>query len=135
MTYTLDLITDMDVFRDDSKGIVNCIEKALIKTPEHSIGSVIASVIKGDTDLWVSRHDGEVVGIVTGKVVEYPVMKTYLIHMLGGKDIEKWIHHLDKLEAKGRELKCDSMEIQGRPAWKKMLPEYSVERIILSKRL
>lgn len=115
--------------------IDDCIVKALSKAPEHTYKSVLRDILKGKSLLWVCLNNGSVVGVVTTKILIYPAKKTLLIHLLGGAEIEEWVGQIRKIEKVAKYNGCSSVEIHGRPAWKKLLPKYKTERIILSKEL
>ena len=136
MSYSLDRVQYLDELTEMYESIEPYIEKALTKAPELNTAKVLQDILSGYSHLWIARDDNrEPTGIVTTSVKQYPECRVMLIHLLGGKDIDMWVHNISKIEDSARDYQCKSVEIQGRPAWKKLLPDYSVPRILLTKEL
>ena len=133
--YSLIVVEDADEIKKLLPKVEIWIKRALTKAPEHTLHSVVSSVLTGNSLLWVCFLDSVPIGIVTTKILTYPASKTILVHLLGGQDIAGWIGEIEKIEKLGRYNGCSGIEIHGRPAWKKLLPTYNTERIILSKEL
>lgn len=133
--YELERVLYLDAITDNQETILQYLNKALTKSPEHNIQSVLSSILSGSSQLWLAKNEEKVVGVVVTKVNQYPQKRVMLIHMLGGEDIEEWVSEISKIEEVATQSNCDSVEIFGRPAWKKLLPEYSVPRIVLTKEL
>ncbi|MDC1406059.1 hypothetical protein N8314_00730 [Akkermansiaceae bacterium] len=112
------------------------LELALTKAPEYNVTDVIQEVIQGISVLWyITDTKGSIVGVVTTQIKQYPQLKVGLIHLLGGTDINKWVHTIETLESWAASNGCDSMEIQGRRGWLKMLPDYKEQRVFMTKQL
>lgn len=133
--YTLRQVKYLDELTSSFEVLKPFFELALTKAPEYSLADVVRDVLSGASCLWVAESGGEFVGVVTTRINNYPQRKTMLIHLLGGKDIDRWVGTIGNIEAVASEMGCDDVAIHGRPAWKKLLPEYNTERIILTKDL
>lgn len=131
--YTITPVRTLEQLTDNKSVIEHYLRKALTKAPEYSLGDVLKSIYDGLSVLWLIREGDEVVGVFTVKVYEYPESKILMLHLLGGDKIEEWLHLLSEVEDYGRDLGCDTVEMHGRYAWKKLLPDYTSERIILKK--
>jgi hypothetical protein len=112
------------------------LDLALTKAPEYETTDVLDEVIRGRSTLWYIRDPQDtVVGIVTTQLKQYPQKTIGLIHLLGGTDIHKWVHTIETLEAWATSNGCESMEIQGRRGWLKLLPDYKEQRVFMTKQL
>ena len=112
------------------------LDLALTKAPEYETTDVLDEVIRGRSTLWYIRDPQDtIVGIVTTQLKQYPQKTIGLIHLLGGTDIYKWVHTIETLEAWATANRCESMEIQGRRGWLKLLPDYKEQRVFMTKQL
>lgn len=130
----LELVKDLDRLAILYDSIKDYIRLALNVTKKFTEEETLQDIIKGVSHLWVA-HDAAPIGIVTTKVKQYHDHRTMLIHLLGGVRIKDWIHLLPTIEESAVAFGCKDIEIQGRAGWKKLLPEYKSNRIILSKEL
>lgn len=133
--YKLERVQYLDTITSNQEKILHYLTKALTKTPEETIESVLSSVLKGVSQLWLATTNNQVVGVVVTEALQHPAKRIMLIHMLGGEDIEEWVGEISRIEAYAKENECQAIEIIGRPAWKKLLPEYKAPRIVLTKEL
>ncbi len=135
MSWTLERITYLDELTSSYSELQPFVIKALTQAPEYAEHDVVRDVLSGSSHMWVAREGRKKRGVVTTAINTYPQTKTCLIHLLGGEGIEHWVHLISEIEKWGKDSGCDSVEIHGRPAWKKLLPDYSTDRIILTKGL
>ena len=133
--YTLRQVRYLDELTSSFDKLKPFFELALTHAPEYSLSDVVRDILSGSSCLWIAESEGEYVGIVTTCINTYPQKQTMLIHLLGGKDVREWVGTISNIEAVASEMGCSSVEIHGRPAWKKLLPDYNTERIILTKDL
>lgn len=135
MTYRLELVEELATLQQNEDIILHWLKVALSKAPENNIETVLAGIIKGDYLLWLAKKEDEIVGVVTTEVLQHPEYMVMCIELLGGMDIKEWVDTISTIENQAKGFGCKSIEIYGRPAWKKLLPEYKTERIILTKEL
>jgi hypothetical protein len=131
--YSITPVRTLEQLTDNKSVIEHYLRKALTKAPEYSLRDILKSIYDGISVLWLIRDDGDIVGAFTVKVYEYPESKILMLHLLGGDKIEEWLHLMSEVEDYGRDLGCDLVEMHGRYAWKKLLPDYTSDRIILNK--
>jgi hypothetical protein len=131
--YSITPVRTLEQLTDNKSVIEHYLRKALTKAPEYSLRDILKSIYDGISVLWLIEDDGDIVGSFTVKVYEYPESKILMLHLLGGDKIEEWLHLLSEVEDYGRDLGCDLVEMHGRYAWKKLLPDYTSDRIILNK--
>ena len=111
------------------------IELALTKAPEYTLESVLEDVLRGQSLLWYAHEEDTVYGIVTTQIKQYPQIKVIVGHLVGGTDINKWVHLMSTIEDYAKEQGCTDVELQARKGWLKVMPEYTAERLILTKKL
>ena len=131
--YTITPVRTLEQLTDNKGMVEHYLRKALTKAPEYSLSAVLKSIYDGMSVLWLIKEGEDVIGAFTVKVYEYPTSKILMLHLLGGDKIEEWLHLLSEVEDYGRDLGCDLVEMHGRYAWKKLLPDYTSDRIILNK--
>tara|TARA_R110002153_G_C13317480_1_gene496810 strand:- start:2388 stop:2804 length:417 start_codon:yes stop_codon:yes gene_type:complete len=131
--YTIAPVRTLEELTDNKSVVEHYLRKALTKAPEYSLREVLKSIYDGLSVLWLIREGDVVIGAFTVKVYDYPNTRILMLHLLGGDKIEEWLHLLSKVEDYGRDLGCDMVEMHGRYAWKKLLPDYKSDRIILNK--
>ncbi len=130
---TISPIRKLDELLDNKAIICKWLRKALEKVPENDLTCILQSVYEGNTMLWLTRREEEIIGVTTTQVLDHPNERHLLIELLGGKDIKEWVHLIADIEAWGKDLGCVKSEIHGRPAWKKLLPEYKSNIIIYNR--
>jgi hypothetical protein len=131
--YSIAPVKTLEQLTDNKSVIEHYLRKALTKASEYSLRDILKSIYDGISVLWLIRDGENIVGSFTVKVYEYPESKILMLHLLGGDKIEEWLHLLSEVEDYGRDLGCDLVEMHGRYAWKKLLPDYTSDRIILNK--
>ena len=116
--------------------VISLIERVLVYSPENSLESVIDNLMQGYSLLWLVLDEaGNVSGVVTTKIINHPNYRTALIHLCAGDGIDDWIHTIHDIERWARSQQCRFIEIQGRPGWKRKLPEYDAVRTVFQKEL
>lgn len=97
------------------------------------IDDVLLDVLRRDAQLWLVLRGEEVRAALVTRELRYPRGRSLLIQLLAGQGLGEWVHLLAELERHARELGCDAVEIQGRRAWERVLPGYTVVRTVLAK--
>ena len=132
MTYKITRVTEMDELVSNKDKVLHYLNKVLGKAPEVTVESVLTSIQKGDSQLWLITEE-DVVAIVVTNLVTYPTTKRLLIHLLGGDGAEDWVHVISEIEEWSKSKGLDGVEIQGRKGWLKLLPDYSCDRVLMIK--
>ena len=71
--------------------------------------------------LWIAFDERGIVAFWITEIIEYPQMRTLMLHFVGGKDFHSWrVVGFPILQKFCKEHGCKVMESYGRPGWKKM---------------
>ena len=98
----------------------------LEKSAKYTYGRFTADDIKQNLlttnkQLWVAYKNVQIYGFVVTEVVNYPKMKTLMMHFTGGVHLNKWKNDMLKtLQAFAKETNCDVIESYGRKGWGKV---------------
>ena len=112
------------------------IEKAL----EHGGGKwglhdVLASLLDGSRQLW-TVDDGKPIAAVVTEIRVYPTgAKAAVVFLAAGRRDADWLDWLETIKAWGRAGGCKWIELEGRRGWQRALPDWSLDRIVMSKEL
>ena len=136
MTYNVKRVVSLDEIELHRQVIKKYLHKVLVKATEVTEESVMESIFKGNSQLWLVKcNEEEVVGIVVTNPVTYPTTKRLLIHLLGGTEIQKWVHNISTIEDWAKSKGLEGIEIRGRKGWLKLLPDYSCKTVLMIKEL
>ncbi len=136
MTYNVKRVVSLDEIELHRQVIKKYLHKVLLKATEVTEESVMESIFKGNSQLWLVKcNEEEVVGIVVTNPVTYPTTKRLLIHLLGGTEIQKWVHNISTIEDWAKSKGLEGIEIRGRKGWLKLLPDYSCKTVLMIKEL
>ena len=90
---------------------------------------------KGFRQLWLLTQD---VTIVAAGVTSMFATRSGLalkIEHLGGGSMRQWLHTLKELEAYARSQSCTKLTWEGREGWMRLIPDYHVTAVVMTKRL
>lgn len=136
MTYNVKRVVSLDEIELHRQVIKKYLHKVLVKATEVTEESVMENIFKGNSQLWLVKcNEEEVVGIVVTNPVTYPTTKRLLIHLLGGTEIQKWVHNISTIEDWAKSKGLEGIEIRGRKGWLKLLPDYSCKTVLMIKEL
>lgn len=96
---------------------------------------IAQDLIDGNRLLWVAADPEQVLAVAVTRLLETEDGKVCEIEACAGHDISRWVNHLSGIEDYARREGAARFDIKGRPGWKRMLPDYRVSQIMLSKRL
>ena len=132
--YKVSLVKDIAEIEKNQNIIIEYLLKVIDKAPEVTLKTVLESIQKGHSQLWLIYRDEEILGAVVTKHVSYPVKERLLIHLCGGKDITEWVDlYMETVEEWAKEKGLDGVEIFGRKGWTKLIPDYSSDIIYMVK--
>jgi hypothetical protein len=90
-----------------------------------------ANVLDGMHLLWLAVDDNKIVGVaVTGLVGD-----ACEIIAAAGADVRSWIHLIGPIEDYARAEGRKRMRIIGRQGWKRLLPDYKQQAVVLERKL
>jgi len=136
LTYNLKRVVSVEELALNQQVIKKYLDKVLLKATEVTEQSVMESIFKGDSQLWLARNtEDKVVGIVVTYQVTYPTTKRLLIHLLGGTEIKEWVQTISSIEEWAESKGLNGIEIRGRKGWLKLLPDYSCKTVLMIKEL
>jgi hypothetical protein len=70
--------------------------------------------------LWIGYDERGIVGFWITEIIDYPQMRTLMLHFVGGKDFHSWrVVGFPILLRFCKDHGCEVMESYGRPGWKK----------------
>ena len=82
---------------------------------------MLKGLLTKDQQLWIAFDEIGIHAFWVTEVIEYPQIKTLVMHFVGGKDIEKWqTIGLSQLQKFARDRGCSKIESYGRPGWEKI---------------
>jgi hypothetical protein len=87
-----------------------------------TLESILKGLIEADNQCWVVLRDNNPVGFCLTEIIIYPSGRKSLNTCgASGEDPATWIDQIEAVEAYGREIGADRVEIVGRPGWERLL--------------
>lgn len=125
----LQLVTNMQIAKIPNhevdliwNQIKNYVEDAAKYTYGRFTANDIRNGIKNNLNqqLWVAHDDGVIYSFVVTEPIDYPQIKTLIVHFLAGFDIKLWKYDmLSTVQKFAYSIGCDRIESQGRPGWER----------------
>lgn len=109
------------------------IKTALSKCPEYLYEDVVKDIEEGEAYLFSVDDGEEAVGAILVREEHWPQKSYLLIHLVGGKQLEEWIYIVEEFEELAKQGGFDGVISYCRPGWKKLLPDWRSDRVILIK--
>lgn len=79
---------------------------------------VYIDCLSGSQSMWIAYEDGEIKGCCTVKIVNYPNLKSCLLDVIAGNNVDEWLEDGFKVISRyARHHGCTKMEGNGRPGW------------------
>jgi hypothetical protein len=89
----------------------------------------------GVFQLWLC-FEGNCIAAVITEIAQYPRKKTCIVRMIGSTGLPMdWHERLRQIEFWAEDQGCSAMEVFGRAGWKRRLPGYEFQQIVLRKEL
>jgi hypothetical protein len=88
--------------------------------------------------LWVAGYEGElrfIAAMVTRLYVLENGSKVCHIVALGGEGLRDWIKYVDRIADYARAEGCDTLRLEGREGWSRILPSFVRVGVILEQRI
>lgn len=114
------------VNKEDYTKVFLKLESYLEKAAKYTYDRFSANDIKNELltkqqQLWIAFDELNTYGFVVTEIVQYPKMKTLLMHFTAGKELSKWKDvMLTDLQAFAKFNDCKIIESYGRPGWAKV---------------
>lgn len=89
----------------------------------------------GRSFLWLVWDGNEVMAAAVTELSLDGEDKICTIVACGGHDMERWGFLIGELEQFAMKEGCKAMRIYGRQGWKRLLPEYRTQSVVLEKEL
>lgn len=102
------------------------IESYMEGAAEYTYGRYLAEDIKQGLltkphQLWVAFDDDGMKGAVVTEIVQYPRLRSLVMHFTGGKELENWKPDmLSLLQRFAKDNECGVIESYGREGWGKV---------------
>jgi hypothetical protein len=103
----------------------------------YSQSSVIELLQTGGLQLWCANDEEEFLGVMVTEFRQYPLMKLANFALISGKDMHRWLHHLETVELWARSQGAQFMTGEGRVGWLRVLAPlgYEQEGVCFAKNL
>ena len=114
------------VNKEDYTKVFPKLEFYLKKAAKYTYGRFSANDIKNDLlikqqQLWIVFDETDTYGFVVTEIIQYPKIKTLLMHFTAGKELVKWKDvMLKNLQTFAKDNDCKIIESYGRPGWAKV---------------
>lgn len=119
-----------------SSQIVPLLIPAIERSQGHTdIYHVIAKLLNGAMQLWISIRDDRVECAMVGYFINYDCMRVYSIPFLGGRARENWLRFEPEITAWAKANGASEFETYARKGWLRVLKGWTVSWIHIRKPL
>ena len=103
----------------------------------YDTNDILDEILDGILQVWIGSENDEIEVVVLTKIVPFKKKNVVFIEMLGGKNLYNWINNIDIIKQWGTENNCESIEIIGRPGFRKILKDFNFKekRVIYEAQL
>lgn len=123
---------ELEIFWYDALALLR---PALEMNGDFTATSIKRALDKGDLQLWC-HFGGEAMNMaVVTELADFALRRVCLILLIGGNDMDEWLHHLATIEAWAKDKGAQVGRLYGREGWAKVLPDYRLRGVILEKEL
>ena len=109
------------------------IQRALKYENTHSLYDVLNDLRAGKAQLWVAGYGNTIDGICVTCINNYPNTTICLIWLCAGIGREKYTRLIGNIEQWAKAQGCESISLEGRPGWERVLTDYKKTKIMLEK--
>ena len=106
---------------------------------QFTVDEIGKSIFDGEQQLWILVDEEEkITGAIVTQVLSYPRSKSLEIMACAGKDMDDYMYDsMDAFEKFARMNQCDSIRLEGRRGWLKVLKPYGFEEaaIVLERKI
>jgi hypothetical protein len=105
------------------------IERAVLRGHgEYLAEDVAASLLQGDSVLWLLLHAGTIRACAVVELLAYDRLRAARIVVLSGHGMKSWAHYIEVIEHWARDCGCERVEAICRPGFGRWLQRYGYER-------
>lgn len=94
-----------------------------------SLEDVHAAIRDGRARLWPLERSAAVT-----EILRYPRLRALRVWLAGG-DLDELRRNMGTLDAYARACGCDRIEVDARKGWQRVLTDYEMTRVVLTKEL
>jgi hypothetical protein len=80
---------------------------------------IYAMLLARQMQLWLALSGEEVVACAVTRIDAYPQAKVCALLLIGGTELDSWLHFSDDIAAWAKGKGCDAMEGPGRRGWER----------------
>ena len=114
------------------------LHEAYRKSGNNYAENIIVNEIKNNRmALWVAYRKGnrEFDAAMTTRIYQNEDHKVCQIIALGGRGVKNWIKYMDQIERYALWEGCDTVRIEGREGWSRLLPSFVTVGRIIERRI
>jgi hypothetical protein len=115
--------------------VAHLIERAVRRTGLSHSADIEYDTLHGDGLLWLACDGDSVKAAATTVLTETDTAKVCILTACGGAGRADWLPLLAQIEAYARAEGCACVRIFGRKGWARVLADYRMEHVILTKEL
>jgi hypothetical protein len=115
--------------------VSHVIRRAMERGRMGRFADVERDVLTANAYLWLAIDAGAVLAAAVTQVTQHQDHRLCTIVACAGRDWARWGGLIAGLEDYARAEKCARIEIAGRPGWRRRLPDYRLDRIVIAKEL
>ncbi len=115
--------------------VAHFIRRAMERGRMGRFADVERDVLTANAYLWLAIDAGAVLAAAVTQVTQPNDHRLCTIVACGGRDWSRWGGLIAGLENYARAENCARIEIAGRPGWRRRLPDYRLEKIVIGKEL
>lgn len=107
-----------------------------VESPDWSLDQVRNDLVTANAQLWSLLGDrGEATCAVITRIENYHGTVFGVVWIAAGRGLEHSRVLLDEIEGWFRSMGCSRIELRGRKGWERVLPDYELKAVVLSKEL
>ena len=113
--------------------VAQLLAPALERGGDMTATDMFREVVGNNLQLWAIEQGPQVVGAVVTRLAARPRRRVATVLYVGGVNMSDWLHLLEQIEAWAKAVGASRMEVVGRKGWKRVLPGYRADSVVLSK--
>jgi hypothetical protein len=100
-----------------------------------NFSEIESALFKNLAQLWIVWDGVEMIAAAVTELQTVKDKKFCSLTAVGGKDFQRWLHLLSRIENFAHDEGCKSVRIMGREGWGRILKDYKQTRVILEKEI
>ncbi len=125
-------ITEIDLFWPHFEPLV---ARACEVEGEYTAKDVYARCKAKEMQLWVSVYKGAPEAVMVSEIMAFPARKVAVIVLMAGENAKIVKRFIPTFMTWARNNGCDTVRIQGREGWKRLLPDFKQTAIVMERSL